>query len=301
MSATYLTGLEATNPLGLLAALGVQVACGQSQVTSRLWWSEGVVPHAVLDGEMSIERIAEAALEVFPRYRGCAAVETGMQPMGDVKFEKRALRQYISNCRRDEVAVSLASSLVAEGSYDNKLEAKPSDLYFTAGQQRFLRMASEILDAVTYEDLVIGLTGPWPYESSIKSLMWDVSDDRVYALSSTNPAKESKPTNPGPEALAILGLCRFPVFGSPGRTLTLGASDSWKRGTFTWPVWTKPASSRAVSSLLAHASARDTELERRSASFRTWGISLVLQSAVRRSSQGGYGTFAPPEVIWQRD
>ena len=301
MSDTHLTGLEASNPLGFFAALGAQIACEQSNVPSRLRWSTGAVPYAVLDGGTSVESIAAAALEAFARYRSSAAIETGMQPHGDVKFGDDNLRLYLSKCRNHKPAASLASSLVAEGSYDNKREAKPSDLYFTAGQQRFLRMASEILDAVTFDDLAIGLTGPWPYKSSIKSLMWDVSDDRLYALSSTNPAKDSKLTNPGPEALAILGFSQFPVFGSLGRTLTLGASDSWKRGTFTWPVWTKPATSRAVASLLAQASARDKELERRSTSFRSWGISLVLQSAIRRSSQGGYGTFAPPEVIWQRD
>lgn len=301
MSGIRLTGLEATNPLGFFAALGAQIACRQSRIEPRLCWSAGAVPHAVLDCDVDLEGIAASALTTFARYRECAAVETGMQPNGDVKFKNDVLRQYLLRCRSDEPATSLASCLVAEGSYDNKQEAKPSDLYFTAGQQRFLRMASEILDAVTLDDLMIGLTGPWPYNSGVKSLMWDVSDDRLYALSSTNPAKESKLTNPGPEALAILGLCQFPVFGSPGRTLTLGASDSWKRGTFTWPVWTKPATNRVVASLLSQASARDKELERRSVSFRAWGISLVLQSTIRRSSQGGYGTFAPPTVIWQRD
>lgn len=301
MSETHLTGLEATNPLGLLAALGAQIACERTQTAPRLWWSTGAVSHALMDGYIPIEAIAEAVLEVLPRYRGCAAIESGMQPDGDVKFKDAALRQYLLNCRSDEVAASLASSLVAEGSYDNKHEAKPSDLYFTAGRQRFLRMASEILDEVTRDDLVTGLTGPWPYESDIKSLMWDVADDRLYALTSINPAKESKLTNPGPEALAILGLSQFPVFGSPGRTLTVGASGSWKRGAFTWPVWTKPATRRAVASLLAHASARDRQLERRSVNFRSWGVSLVLQSVIRRSDQGGYGTFGPARVIWQRD
>ena len=301
MNETHLTGLEATNPLGFFAALGVQVAYLQSHIAPKLWWSPGAVPHAVVDGVVTLDAIAETALEAISRHRHCAAIETGLKPEGDIKFDGDTLLRYLDGCRNDDTAAPLASSLVAQGSFDNKREAKPSDLYFTAGQQRFLRMTSEILDAVTVDDLIIGLTGPWPYESDVKSLMWDVADDRLYALSSANPAKESKLTNPGPEALAILGLTQFPVFGSASRTLTVGASGSWKRGTFTWPVWTKPAGRRVVASFLAHASAQGSQLERRSVSFRAWGVSMVLQSAIRRSSQGGYGTFSPPEVLWQRD
>jgi len=58
------------------------------------------------------------------------------------------------------------------------------------------------------------LKGPWSYTSSISSLGWDVTDDRIYAIAAANPAKEKKKTNPGAEALAVLGLSRHPVYTS---------------------------------------------------------------------------------------
>lgn len=88
-------------------------------------------------------------------------------------------------------------------------------------------------------------------------MMWDVVDDRIYALSSFNPSGEKKLTNPGPEALAILGLSRHPVFcgksrthtgRTNARTLTRGCSGSWSQGSYIWPLWSMPASPKAVDS-----------------------------------------------------
>ena len=67
MNETHLTGLEGTNPLGFLAALGVQVAFASESRQPRLWWSNDVTPHAVVDGDFSTDRIADQALAVLRR------------------------------------------------------------------------------------------------------------------------------------------------------------------------------------------------------------------------------------------
>ena len=301
MTGTHLTGLEGTNPLAFLAALGVQVAFEGSTNVPRLWWSDDVVPHAVVDEYFAIEDIVTRAMEVFPLWLESPAIETGLEPAGDVKFNRGDITAYLKKSRTGRPGAGLAPCLIAEGSLDNNAVAKPTDLYFTAGQQKFLKMVVDVLEGVRAEDLTIGLTGPWPYQSKLSSLMWDVADDSNYALSATDPSKGKKLTNPGPEALAILGISMYPVFGSSDRTLTQGVSGGWKRGSFTWPMWSKPASQRAVNSLLAHTSGTQAELENRSDLYPSWSVTLVMQSAIRRSDQGGYGTFGPPEVVWSRD
>ncbi|MYJ34148.1 MAG: hypothetical protein F4067_16285 [Acidimicrobiia bacterium] len=260
-----------------------------------------MVPHAVVDGSISTEEIVEQAMEVFADWSKGPAIATGLDPAGDVKFNEDDIRAYLDRARFTGPSAGLAACLVAEGSLDNSQAAKPTDLYFTAGQQKFLKMVVDVLTGVTAEDLVIGLTGPWAYQSELSSLMWDVADDSNYALSASDPSKGKKLTNPGPEALAILGISNYPVFGSAGRTLTQGASGGWKRGSFTWPIWTKPATRRAVSSLLAHTTGAQPGLSKRADLYPSWGITRVMQSAIRRSDQGGYGTFGPPEVIWSRE
>lgn len=295
MTGTHLTGLEGTNPLGFFAALGVQVAFDGATDVPRLWWSDDVVPHAVVDDSYSVEEIADRAMEVFPAWLESPAISTGLKPNGDVKFKESDIATYLTNSRYNGPGAGLAACLVAEGSLDNNGMAKPTDLHFTAGQMKFLKIVAEVLKGVTAEDLRDGMIGPWPYQSKLGSLMWDVVDDRNYALSASNPSKIKKLTNPGPEALAILGLSRYPVFGSPGRTLTQGASGRWNSGSFTWPIWTKPASRRVVASLLAHAAGAQADL------LPAWGVTRVMHSAIRRSSQGGNGTICPPEVIWSRE
>ena len=307
MNQTRLTGLEGTNPLGFLAALGVQVAFASESEQPRLWWSDDVIPHAVVDEEFDLERIANQCIKVFALWRDSPAIApkrpdgSDMPKSDELKLKPDDIRRYLQLIDQCDLGEGLITALVAEGSLDNQDVAKPSDLYFTAGKQKFLATVRQILDGVSQCDVLSSLEGPWYYESVLPSLGWDVVDDRVYALRAHDPAPKSGPdpkrTNPGPEALAILGLSLHPVFGSRDRTLTQGCSGSWKSGFYSWPLWSKPASPRVAKSLLAHAYV--ATVSDRDRWFRAWGIFRILRSPIRRSRQGGYGTFGPPEVAWQ--
>ena len=70
-------------------------------------------------------------------------------------------------------------------------------------------------------------------------------------------------------------------------------------GSYSWPLWRKQASPHVVKSLLAHTAHHDMTTTERRRWFRSWSIFKVLRSPIRRSGQGGYGTFGPPEVEWQ--
>ena len=303
MSGTHLAGLEGTNPLGFLAALGVQVAFANEDDRPRLWWSDDIAPHAIVDEEFVIERIADRALDALAYWRDSLAanprrMDGSTMPKGDeLKLLPEEIRAYLSQAARGDWSGGLATALVAEGSLDNQGVAKPSDFYFTAGQQKFLDTARKVLSAVVREDIETGLSGPWRYESELPSLGWDVADDRVYALRASNPSPEKKLTNPGPEALALLGLSLHPVFAGRDRTDTQGCSGSWKAGYYSWPLWRRPASPRAVKSLLAHAYDHPAASNRHRW-YRSWGVSTILRSPIRRTDQGGYGTFGPAEVTW---
>ncbi len=306
MSGTRLDGLEGTNPLGFLAALGVQVACAHESRQPCLWWSDDVTPRAIVDNRLGIDQIVNRSLATFanwhqsPALNLCRRDGRPLRRSDDLKLAPPDIRTYL-DLSRSSPAEALSTALVAEGSLDKQGVAKPSDLYFTAGQQKLLKIARRILENVTAEDVTAGLAGPWTYGSNLPSLMWDVTDDRVYALRAFDPTSsgEKKLSNPGVEALAILGLSVHAVFPSPDRTLTQGCSGTWKNGFYSWPLWERPASPGVVKSLLAHA--YDLEPDHRHRWFRSWGVSMVLRSAIGRSDQGGYGTFRPPAVVWQED
>ena len=308
MEGTHLTGLEGVNPLGFFAALGVQVLFAGDTEQPRLSWTDDIVPHAVVDGDFTVDRIIERALRRLPEWKESPALSPrfGGKAADDAKFKRDEIRQYLKYSLSASSGSALASALVAEGSLDTSkgVAAKPSDLYFTAGQQRFLAVAREVLGGTSREDLVEGLVGPWEYSSSLKSLMWDVTDDRNYALSAADPTDATlnpKLTNPGPEALAVLGLSRHPVFAGRDRTLTRGCAGRWRSGgTYTWPLWSRSAGHGAVGALLAQATAgaETRQLEVRRKWYRSWGITQIMSAIIRRSDQGGYGTFGPPRIIW---
>ena len=304
-----LDGLEGTNPLGYLAALGVQVAFACDERPPHLWWTDEVTPRAVVDADFGIDRIAERALQVFREWLHSRAMNptrndgTPMPKADSLKLSPDDLREYLGQHQvmpsRDH---SFPPAVVAEGSVDRSGAAKPSDLYFAAGQVVFLREARKILGQVTQDDVVADLRGPWAYHSKLPSMGWDIVDDRVYALRPDDPSKEKKQTNPGAEALAILGMSLYPVFADRkagrDRTLTQSCSGDWKRGLFSWPLWTRPMSLNSVRSVLAQIGTDATGEQRGANWLRSCSVRQVLTSTIRRSSQGGYGSFGPPRVTW---
>lgn len=321
MKGVHLKGLAGTNPLGFLAALGVQTAFSTRDSQPRLGWTVGAVPHAVVDRDFPVARIAETAVETLRAWRAAPALNptrsdgTEMGQGDELKLSREDSRSLIAQARNASGAARLVTALIAEGSVDGNGKAKPSDLYFTAGQQKFLDMARRLAAAVTVQDFVQALTGPWTYPSELPSFMWDTTDDRDYAHAASDPSKDRKRTNPGVECLALLGLSRHQVFcrrqGRGWRTLTPGCSGTWKRARYSWPLWRPLATLRAVDALLAHASGgpagpaasgrsarRPGASRRRREQLLGWGVTAVLSSRIRRSGQGGYGTFAPSEVLW---
>ena len=305
MNGTHLAGLEGTNPLGFLAALGVQVVFETEDEQPRLWWSDDVAPHAIVDGKFTVDSIVEQALKAFAYWGNSLTInprrrDGSTMPKGDdLKLISEDIEAYLDQAARCKWSGGLATALLAQGSLDNQRVAKPTDFYFTAGQQKFLDTARKILKAAVRDEIETGLEGPWRYESEVPSLGWDVADDRVYALRASNPSPEKKLTNPGPEALALLGLSRYSVFAGQDRTATQGCSGKWKNGYYSWPLWRKPASSRVVKSLLAHAYDHGAASDRHRW-YGSWGVSAILRSPIRRSDQGGYGTFGPPAVTWRQ-
>ena len=301
---THLTALEGTNPLGFLAALGVQALFDHEQHQPKLWWSDDIIPHAMIDPEFAVDRLVDQASHVFPQWVESPALNPGFGTKADdtAKFARDQIRPYLERTRSQTPGNRLAAALVAEGSLDGKGNAKPTDLYFMAGPLRFLKIAREILGTVSSEELRDGLTGPWRGESDLSSLKWDVTGDISYAIAVSKPGVD-KGSSPGPESLALLGLSRHASFlgfmNGKSRTLTVGCEGLWSRGgTYTWPLWSNPASPSAVLSILTHASATGDQLRQRSIWYRAWGISRVLTSTIRRSAEGGYGTFGPPRIIW---
>ncbi len=311
MNGLQLRGLDGTNPLGFLAALGIQVAYAGQKDQPRLWWSGGVIPYATIDQKFTVDEVVKQAQRVFEEWKNSPAMKPNIKKGDELKLAADDIRKYLKDAQK-EGGGSLACALLAEGSLDRSGKSKPSDLYFSAGQQKFLEIARNILNHVTDADIHTGLCGPWKYDNcELSSLKWDIADERIYALMAENPSDRKKRINPGPEALAVLGLSMHPVFPGKKGTLTQGCSGKWKCGYYSWPIWDRPTTINVTRSLLAHSFYKPAVGERskkrnvgthfkskRAKWFDSWGITKIMGAPIRRTKEGGYGTFGPAEVIW---
>lgn len=297
MNEVALFPLVGTNPLGFFAALGALDVLQRSDAVNAptLRWTDDLVPHAVLGGARDLDHLIACCDGDRHRWLKSMVLswesETG--PLSDLKPQQQTLRRWgeavAATLPAGRTEADLFCALVAEGAVAGKGDAKPTHLHFTAGQQRFLDMVRHLAAAVSPGDFVEALRGPWAYEKALPSLGWDVRGERIYALRGINPATEQRPGIPGADWLAFLGLTFFPVATSGNTLRTTGCSPAWKRGWFRWPLWSAALSPRTVRSLLGDPTVGGASAEAR----RARGIPMVLQAAIRRSDQGGYGSFGP--------
>jgi hypothetical protein len=297
-----LSGLPGANPLGFFAALGALTVLDRQRdpavAPPRLSWTDTVLPIACLDiGD--VDELVEATMAELPYWRNSPALEFSIdadEPVRDVKLSPSHQRKYLLACRKHgEASERLGGALVAEWAVDNSGRGKPTDLHFTAGQQQFLAMARQLRDGVSAEDIRVAAVGPWPYNSKLPSFMWDTSDDRVYALSASDPSTEKKLTTPGVEWLALMGIACYPLYLIGSRTRIAGSTGTWKRGRFRWPLWNSPLTLPTVRAAVA-SDFDDAAIN----GPQPPDLVRVLESGISRSDQGGYGTFGPPRVVWER-
>ncbi len=316
-----LPGLDGSNPLAFLAALGaLRLLDTQRPGSCRLRWAlDGLwmpvldLPTDLLDAapEPGIEghspaenallatlarRIAERRDDAIFGLRWDEAKE------GKEAKEKRNLRSPPDTWRAwaralraeaDRLSLDFVSASAAEIARDNNGKLKPTVFEFTAGQQMFLATAEELLREVTVEDLDEALIGPWRKTRTVKVLSWDATDSRDYALRAGNPSTDTKTGVPGADALALWGLTLLPVMPTAKDNRTTAAGGKWKAEWFRWGLWTGALTVdtlRSVIPLCGAGSLSPLEAQAR-------GVAVQFEAGIGRSDQGGYGSFSPPILL----
>ena len=313
-----LPALDASNPLCFFAALGLLQSLtdsGSPDADMRNWqlsWRDVGYWAAVLHGSSDFDDIldrldqqrrsweSELALQLaYSKENGARVAADAEAATFDLKPAPAAFSDYLTDVatlctptsmRSVRTVAAYGSELVAA----NKGDLKPTALHFTAGQQTFLGMVRALQQGVRIEDLREALQGPWKNLSSLPSLSWNASAQRIYALRASNPSGEKRGSVPGADWLAYLGLRFFPVT-SHGRELkTACVSGGWKDSTLRWPAWTCPLTVNAIRSLVT---ARVLRSSTAPSALAPAGISVIYESSILRSDQGGYGSFSPARVL----
>jgi hypothetical protein len=214
------------------------------------------------------------------------------------RFRRYLLSLVASSAPGARQNVDLAAAFATDVAKDNGGNTKPTALHFTAGQQEFLRMVNDLLHGTEKEppvgesDIREALFGPWTYSRPLPVLQWDATASRDYALRASDPSKEKKQGVAGAEWLAVRGLPFFTAVPRGTRVLTTACFGGWKDGGMRWPLWTGWLDPGTIATALS-LNLEDMRPRERAAR----GIAVVLESAIRRSDQGGYGSFTPARVV----
>jgi hypothetical protein len=298
MAELVLTGLDGTNPLAFFAALGVLDVATARDVRAHLEWRYTSVWQPVLSSTCA--DYDELLRWVDDDRRSCLdepALSLEYDEKKDLKPPPPTFRHFVESLltganRESRRSLDWISAFATDVAVDNNGNTKPTALHFTAGQQQFLQMVGVLNQSVTVEDLREAICGPWQYARPLPVMGWDATSSRDYALRASDPSTDKKLGVPGADWLAIRGLIFFPTVPRSDRIITTGCGGGWKTGWFQWSLWTVPLTSTVVRSLLAQDIEKVTEAERMAR-----GIGVAFRSGIKRSDQGGYGSFEPAAVI----
>jgi hypothetical protein len=300
MSRIQLAGVDGSNPLGFLAALGLlRVVPG-----AKLGFLDDGSFRAFLDGlddsKLLAKIVSDDAKAAEDKsapwrfiYTKAATKKQCPQEVADLKPPPDDFKKFLSSCVKawlsgNEEAAGYAAAYGTDVAVDGKGNTKPTAFHFTAAQQTFLGTVESIRASITQE---------WVERSLFKghgekpgsNLRWDPGSERNWALMANNPSGDGTRVDAPLEWLAFRGLPLLPSFPRGRRVITTGVVGRGDDMTFTWPLWTVPASRHTTRSLL------QVDWSGLSREHTARGVFSICRSRIRRTSQG-YGNFGPSSV-----
>jgi len=302
-------GIDASNPLGFLSALGLLRSASHAlpHIHVRIRWENNGRWHPVLvlSQPMPDDQLVKALHQTL----------TGHQSdrhFCDLGQNTTVARQIFRTVAQDSAASATSEDRTSSDFYaafgsdalvaQDGLTIQDTALRTMAGagHQHFLETMRNVIAKCGPEHIRKTLFQTWQYDDPTQtlSLRFDPLDDNRYALRWRNPSGDPDRKNTG----SMLGANRLaieaiPLFTtSPGELFlqTVGftgqrASDTY----FSWPIWTSPVGIDAIRSLLA---LREVQIPREAESLMTRGVAAVFRS--QRITVGKVRNFTPASASW---
>ena len=291
-----LTGLDGSNPLGFLAAIGTlrTVAQADPSVDHRMeWrshhgtWMPALSGNGTPTAEALIELLAHALRRhPTPEFDFAQDLNISSEAFGAVAGD--AQRQVALQDRRyaDFIASYGCELFVTR---DKKsIQDTALRTMSGAGHQHFLGTMNELVVETDEAHLHRSLFEAWAYTDDKLGLRWDPEEDRRYALRWDNPSGDTIRTMRGANRLAVEALPLLPTAPGDRQLYTTGFSRQDKAVLLTWPIWENALSLDVVRSLLALSEIQKPEPSRPILS--ALGVVEVYRS--QRMTVGKYRNFA---------
>ena len=295
-----LNGLDGSNLLGFLAAVGVlRVATkADSQANYRARWEIRAghwSPVLLGDTTLTAGGLIELLMATLTETKGDQAF--GFADDLTINCEEfRKVAQSACNAA-DLTDRHYADFIAAFGCDSLPISAKDSRIQDTAlrtmsgaGHQHFVGSMRKLVAETNPDHLRGTLFEPWQYSDPKPSLRWDPLDDRRYALRWKEPSGDPVRTMRGANRLAVEALPLFPTAPGERDLHTTGFSQRRGEGVlFTWPIWEVPLTIDTVRSLLSLAELQKPQPDRKRLLAR--GVVEIYRS--QRITRDKYRNFTP--------
>lgn len=261
-SEIILSGLDGSNPLAFLAALGVLRTLSDAWPDQevRMHWSEVAgswCPVLRSRGDLSAQIVVDATAEQLaighdPSCRH-AHLQIGKNlSVAPVQFRvhvQRAAEVADRDRRRADFLASFGSEVLKHDKMD-RIACTDLCFLFGSGHQHYLDTMAKLIQNVRHDHLREALFGPWRYRDERLSMRWDPDDAREHAYQWTSPGNETTFTVWGANLLASEGTLFFPTVPATAGRSTTGFANVGRATVFTWPLWAASLSSDVVRSLI---------------------------------------------------
>lgn len=308
-----LVGLDGSNPLAFLAALGTLRTLSLAWPERRVrmgWtrhagaWRPSVSSKVPLDAETLVQELAERLCNGEANRAFTLGDNLNVTPEEFRAFSCQLLAA--AHESRDSSArspVEFAAAFACDALANDQLKVQDTALRTMsgAGHQHFLASMRTIAANTQPHHLHKALFAPWKYDDPVarQSLRWDPLEDSRYALQwrdpSGDPTRRERGTMLGANRLAIEGL---PLIACApiGETLqTVGFQGRGARDTYwTWPIWDMRISLDVCRSLLANSWLARFQPDR-AALLRSLGVRCVFRS--QRITTGKFRNFTPAVAL----
>ena len=299
-SPLVLNGLDGSNPLGFLAALGVFRTATHAlpDINIRMkWkidhgsWRPLLMSRLELSADILLDRLAPF-LKAMAGHPAFAFADDLALPAEE--FRAVARKAFAQASQTDRIFADFISAFGCEALTTSDRQPNIQDTALRtmsgAGHQHFLGFMRQLVEQTDIGHLRDALFKQWMYEDDKPSLRWDPADDRRYALRWKEPSGDPVRTVRGANRLAIEALPLLPT-APKGKTLsTTGFLQRYRVGAFfTWPIWETPISLDVVRSLISRHELHTETPDRRL--LRKTGVVEIYRS--QRITQGKYRNFTP--------
>ena len=307
MSATLvLNGLDGSNPLAFLAALGTlkSVSLLWPEQRAFLAWKiqDGAWrPMLKIAEPRTNEMICAALATRLQAFENHRALAVGDDLTIDAEIYGEYARQAASEAEKDRTWADFAGAFGCEA-LTRKDSNEILDTAFRtmagAGHQHFLKSMRNICRETNAIHFEKALFSAWRYDDPLTnlSLRWDPRDDQRYALRWDDPSGDSTRAYSGSmlgaNRLAIEALPFFPVAPDGRRLRTTGFAEGQGYGTwFVWPIWETFIDVEVCRSLVAHEALSKSPPDRTRLAAR--GVVEIFRS--RRLTIGKIRSFTPAQ------